>query len=58
MSRSNIRPRPIDIFRKLPIIRDFKDDAKELRFEDENGFMRTITMDDQQKQPEVTGITL
>jgi len=52
MSRSNIRPRPIDIFRKLPIIRDFKDDAKELRFEDENGFMRTITMDDQQKQPE------
>eukprot|EP00658_Telonema_sp_P-2_P011803 TRINITY_DN14522_c0_g1_i3.p1 TRINITY_DN14522_c0_g1~~TRINITY_DN14522_c0_g1_i3.p1 ORF type:complete len:531 (-),score=70.82 TRINITY_DN14522_c0_g1_i3:207-1799(-) len=52
MSRSNIRPRPIDIFRKLPIIRDFKDDAKEIRFEDENGFMRTITMDDQQKQPE------
>jgi len=53
MSRSNIRPRPIDIFRKLPIIRDFKDEAKELRFEDENGFMRTITLDDQgAKQPE------
>jgi len=52
MSRSNIRPRPIDIFRKLPIIRDFKDDAKELRFEDENGFMRTITLDDPQKLPE------
>jgi len=47
MSRSNIRPRPIDIFRKLPIIRDFKDEAKDLPFEDENRFMRTITLDDQ-----------
>eukprot|EP00743_Colponemidia_sp_Colp-15_P002064 GILK01002239.1.p1 GENE.GILK01002239.1~~GILK01002239.1.p1 ORF type:complete len:502 (-),score=104.27 GILK01002239.1:267-1772(-) len=39
MSRPNFRPRPIDINRKLPVVRSVDD----LTFEDENGTMHTIT---------------
>ena len=44
MSRA-VRPRPVDIYKPLPIHYGFVDE-KELRYEDENGFMRTIVQGD------------
>lgn len=44
MSRA-VRPRPVDVYKALPIHYGFVDD-KELRYEDENGFMRTVVAGD------------
>lgn len=44
MSRA-VRPRPVDVYKPLQIHYGFVDD-KELRYEDENGFMRTVVQGD------------
>jgi hypothetical protein len=41
--KKNFRPRPIDIYKKLPLVRQ-----EDLVFEDENGQMQRISKNDAQ----------